>query len=111
MGHKGDEAALILQGACRIDLGDKEYELSEGDSIYITEETPHRITNIGNVPLTIISAISPPGRRQDRQVFSPPFGPFISCYDPDDKDTCERISMGLIRGKIGHLLSNKLDNI
>ena len=61
MGHKGDEAALILQGTCRIDLGNKEYELGEGDSIYITESTPHRITNIGNVPLTIISAISPPG--------------------------------------------------
>ena len=42
-------------------LENKQYELSEGDSIYITENTPHRITNIGNVPLTIISAISPPG--------------------------------------------------
>ncbi len=61
MGHKGDEAALILQGFCRIDLGEKEYELREGDSIYITEDTPHRITNLGNVPLTIVSAISPPG--------------------------------------------------
>jgi len=61
MGHKGDEAALVLQGACKIDLGNETYELSEGDSIYITESAPHRITNISNVPLSIISAISPPG--------------------------------------------------
>ncbi len=61
MVHKGDEAALVLQGECRIELGDDKYDLKEGDSIYITENTPHRFTNTGNVPLTIVSAISPPG--------------------------------------------------
>ncbi len=61
MGHKGDEAALILQGMCRMVLGDETYELNEGDSIYILEHTPHQITNISDVPLSIISAISPPG--------------------------------------------------
>ncbi len=61
MTHKGEEAALVLQGECRIELGNGIYDLNEGDSIYITENTPHRLTNTGNVPLTIVSAISPPG--------------------------------------------------
>ncbi len=61
MAHKGDEAALVLQGGCAFDLGNDRYDLKEGDSIYITENTPHRFTNISNVPLIIVSAISPPG--------------------------------------------------
>ena len=61
MAHKGDEAALVLQGKCRIELGYETYELEEGDSLYIKENTPHKFTNIGNVPLIIISAIAPPG--------------------------------------------------
>ena len=61
MAHKGDEAALALQGECRIELGDDKYDLKEGDSIYILENTPHKLTNTGNVPLIIVSAISPPG--------------------------------------------------
>lgn len=61
MAHKGDEAALVLQGGCRIELGDDKYDLKEGDSIYITENTLHRFTNTGGVPLVIVSAISPPG--------------------------------------------------
>jgi len=61
MAHKGDEAALVLHGECLIELGEDRYDLKEGDSIYITENTPHRFTNTGSVPLVIVSAISPPG--------------------------------------------------
>jgi transcriptional regulator with XRE-family HTH domain len=61
MAHKGDEAALVLQGGCTFELGNVRYNLKEGDSIYITENTPHRFINAGNVPLIFVSAISPPG--------------------------------------------------
>jgi transcriptional regulator with XRE-family HTH domain len=61
MAHKGDEAALVLQGGCTFELGNDRYDLNEGDSIYINENTPHRFVNISNVPLIIVSAISPPG--------------------------------------------------
>jgi len=61
MAHKGDEAALVLQGEGRFEFGGERFDLKEGDSIYITENTPHRFTNIGSVPLIIVSAISPPG--------------------------------------------------
>jgi len=61
MAHKGDEAALVLQGGCTFELGNDRYDLREGDSIYIIENTPHRFINTSNVPLIIVSAISPPG--------------------------------------------------
>lgn len=61
MTHNGEEAALVLQGECRIELGSEVFDLKEGDSIHVAENLPHRITNIGDVPLTIVSAISPPG--------------------------------------------------
>jgi transcriptional regulator with XRE-family HTH domain len=61
MSHKGDEAALILQGEGRFEVGDKVYDLKEGDSIYILENTPHKFSNIGKCPLIIVGAISPPG--------------------------------------------------
>ena len=61
LAHKGDEAALILQGGCTIELGTDRYDLKEGDSIYITENTRHRFVSTADVPLIIVSAISPPG--------------------------------------------------
>jgi transcriptional regulator with XRE-family HTH domain len=61
MSHKGDEAGLVLQGECRFVLGDKTYDLKEGDSIYILENTPHKFTNTGKCTLIIVGAISPPG--------------------------------------------------
>jgi transcriptional regulator with XRE-family HTH domain len=61
MAHKGDEAALVLQGECTVELGKDCYDLKDGDSIYINENTPHRLINTSNVPLIIVSAISPPG--------------------------------------------------
>jgi transcriptional regulator with XRE-family HTH domain len=61
MGHKGEEAAVVLQGECLIEIGDDQYDLREGDSIYINEGKPHRFTNTGKAPLIIVSAISPPG--------------------------------------------------
>ena len=61
LAHKGDEAALVLQGACRFKLGNEQYQLNEGDSIYIKENTPHKFINTDDIPLVIVSAISPPG--------------------------------------------------
>ena len=61
MTHQGDEAALILQGKGRFQVDGQLYDLEEGDFIYIRENQPHKFTNIGNVPLIIAGAISPPG--------------------------------------------------
>jgi len=61
MTHKGDEGALILQGEGRFELDSQVYDLKEGDFIYIRENQPHRFSNMGNIPLIIVGAISPPG--------------------------------------------------
>ncbi len=61
MTHKGDEAALILQGRGRFEVENQIYDLEEGDFIYIRENQPHKFSNTGNVPLIIAGAISPPG--------------------------------------------------
>jgi len=61
MTHKGDEAALVLQGQVRFEVESQIYDLEEGDFIYILENQPHKFSNTGNVPLIIAGAISPPG--------------------------------------------------
>lgn len=61
MSHPGDEAALVLQGECLFELGEDSFDLTEGDSVYIMENTPHRFTNTSKDLLIFVSAISPPG--------------------------------------------------
>ena len=43
--HEGDEAALVLQGKVRFAVGEKGYELTEGDSIYFLASQDHGYTN------------------------------------------------------------------
>lgn len=61
MTHKGEEAALVLEGECRFEIGEEIYHLEAGDSIFIDENKPHRFTNTGNCPLVMVGAITPPG--------------------------------------------------
>ena len=43
--HDADEAVLILSGEVRFRVGDKEYTLSEGDSIYYVASQEHGYAN------------------------------------------------------------------
>jgi len=43
--HEGDEAAVVLNGTIRFKVGNKVYELSEGDSIYFKAEEEHGYGN------------------------------------------------------------------
>jgi Predicted transcriptional regulators len=61
MGHNGEECALILGGSIQVVIGDQEYILKDGDSIYYEGTIPHKFLNISDTVVTIISAISPPG--------------------------------------------------
>ena len=40
--------------------GDEHFELEVGDSIYLNEGIPHRVTSVGDEELVCIVAISPP---------------------------------------------------
>ncbi len=58
--HAADECMVVLQGRAGIVAGDERFELDEGDSIYLNEGIPHRVTNVGDDELVCIVAISPP---------------------------------------------------
>jgi transcriptional regulator with XRE-family HTH domain len=60
MAHEGEECALVLSGRVAITVGDVEYELDEGDSIYYDSGLPHKARALGDAPAEIVSAITPP---------------------------------------------------
>jgi len=61
MGHGGEECAYIIGGTVKFIIGGEKYTLHDGDSIYYKGQHPHKIINVGDSVVTIISAISPPG--------------------------------------------------
>jgi len=60
LSHAGDECMVVLQGDAEIFAGDEHFELEAGDSIYLNEGIPHRVTSVGDEELVCIVAISPP---------------------------------------------------
>jgi transcriptional regulator with XRE-family HTH domain len=60
MAHQGEECALVLRGRVVMTIGDVEYELNEGDSIYYDSGLPHVARAAGDEPAEIVSAITPP---------------------------------------------------
>jgi transcriptional regulator with XRE-family HTH domain len=60
MSHEGEECALVLRGRVVITVGDVDYELNEGDSIYYDSGLPHKARAAGEEAAEIVSAITPP---------------------------------------------------
>jgi len=60
LNHLGEECTVVLKGKMYIKIGDKEYNLEEGDSIYYKASLPHKIRSTGEEDLQFISAITPP---------------------------------------------------
>ena len=60
MAHEGEECALVLKGRVVMTVGDVDYELNEGDSIYYDSGLPHKARAAGDEPAEIVSAITPP---------------------------------------------------
>jgi transcriptional regulator with XRE-family HTH domain len=60
MAHEGEECALVLRGQVVITIGDVDYELNEGDSIYYDSGLPHMARAVGEENAEIVSAITPP---------------------------------------------------
>lgn len=59
--HPADECIFVMEGEIEIFLEDDKYILQKGDSIYIRENSPHRIYNPNKKENAIgISNISPP---------------------------------------------------
>lgn len=61
LAHHGDECAMVLGGKVEFVVGEKKYIIEDGDSIYIENDIPHKLTNIGDTEIMLISSISAPG--------------------------------------------------
>ncbi|MBW1999500.1 MAG: cupin domain-containing protein [Deltaproteobacteria bacterium] len=58
--HEGEECGMVLKGRFKAIIGDREFILEEGDSIYFDSTIPHRWENVGDTEVEFISALSPP---------------------------------------------------
>ncbi|WP_432665718.1 cupin domain-containing protein [Wukongibacter baidiensis] len=58
--HEGEECGYVIEGVLRVYLGDKEYLLSEGDSISFSSDIPHYYENAGEGKCISIWAMTPP---------------------------------------------------
>lgn len=52
--HPGHEWGYVLSGRLQVKIGFDEYVLEAGDAISINSSIPHRLANIGNVPVEAI---------------------------------------------------------
>jgi transcriptional regulator with XRE-family HTH domain len=59
-GHAYEESVVVVRGRVRIEVAGQAYELTDGDSIRISREMPHRYTNIGTAVAELLMVISPP---------------------------------------------------
>jgi transcriptional regulator with XRE-family HTH domain len=49
--HSGHEWGYVLSGSLAVRVGFKEYVLQPGDSVSLDSTTPHRLANVGDVPV------------------------------------------------------------
>ncbi len=58
--YEGEECIIVEKGELKIKIGEEEYILNKGDSIYILSSLPHTIKNNGDDELIFLSASTPP---------------------------------------------------
>jgi len=60
MAHPGQDSAFVISGKMRMWIGQKSYELGEGDFISYCGDLPHWCENIGEGDLDTLWFVSPP---------------------------------------------------
>jgi transcriptional regulator with XRE-family HTH domain len=58
--HSGHEAGLVIQGTLELWVGERCFQLEEGDSFAFTSTEPHRCRNPGTIQTKIVWVITPP---------------------------------------------------
>ena len=58
--HEGEECGVVISGAMRFWVGEREWLLMPGDAIYFSSRLPHRFVSAGPDPLVAIWIITPP---------------------------------------------------
>jgi mannose-6-phosphate isomerase-like protein (cupin superfamily) len=56
----GEEGGLVLEGELDLQIGDRRFRLSAGDSFTFSSTELHRCANPGTVPTRVLWVISPP---------------------------------------------------
>jgi mannose-6-phosphate isomerase-like protein (cupin superfamily) len=65
---RSEEIYHITQGAGRMTLGEREFEVAVGDTICIAPGTPHCIACVSTVALKILCACAPPYAHDDTNI-------------------------------------------
>lgn len=58
--HPGEECLVIIKGHGVLELGDDIIDMRTGDAATFQASLPHRLRNVGQLPLSALSAITPP---------------------------------------------------
>ncbi|KAA0947766.1 cupin domain-containing protein [Pseudomonas sp. ANT_H14] len=58
--HEGEEAGYVLNGRFELWIGERHFQLDEGDSFSFPSSEPHRYGNPGKVDAVVIWVITPP---------------------------------------------------
>jgi transcriptional regulator with XRE-family HTH domain len=58
--HEGEECGVILKGSLWVRVGDEEFTLNTGDSIYFYSSAPHGFENRGDEMVETIWVVTPP---------------------------------------------------
>lgn len=57
--HEADECLIVLSGSIEVHMDDQTILLNAGDSVYMKENTPHRLYNPTDEEVSAISAMTP----------------------------------------------------
>jgi len=58
--HEGEEAGYLLSGTFELWVGERHFQLGEGDRFSFSSQEPHRYGNPGEVDAVVIWVITPP---------------------------------------------------
>ncbi|OOV94651.1 Cro/Cl family transcriptional regulator [Pseudomonas sp. MF4836] len=58
--HEGEEAGYLLAGSFELWVGERHFQLNEGDSFSFSSQEPHRYGNPGEVDALVLWVITPP---------------------------------------------------
>ena len=52
--HPGEEFLLVLKGAIEVQVGERQFRLDAGDSLYFDSELPHRMRTVGRTQAEVL---------------------------------------------------------
>ena len=67
---KSEEIYHVIEGSGFMTFGNEQFDVKEGDTLCIPSGKPHRIKNIGTIPLKILCCCSPPYSHNDTELLA-----------------------------------------